>query len=162
MEPQQPIGEWNTESIGSYLWIVRADERVRIADRLITEYVHPNVDYDGDVFTIHAFNSTVRYQVGPYDPTTRTHEGTRRGPWSSEAANMSIDAAAELLGVTPTRIYQLLKAGELEKFKVGARSYIQIASLIKYTERLAERSAPRQRAPWRQTRQVDVGAGLAG
>ena len=61
-----------------HLEIVRADERVRIADEVLAAAKdHPDVSYGDGILTIHAINGTVSYGIGPYDLLTNTHEAVK-------------------------------------------------------------------------------------
>lgn len=62
---------------GTRLKIVRADERVRIAQELLDGDLHPDVSYGDGILTIRAINGTVSYGVGPYDLLTHTREGVK-------------------------------------------------------------------------------------
>jgi len=59
------------------LRVLRADERIRIADALLENIDHPDVSYGDGILTIRAINGTVSYGVGPLDLVSMTHEGVR-------------------------------------------------------------------------------------
>ena len=61
-----------------HLEIVRADERVRIADEVLAgANEHPDVSYGDGILTIRAINGTVSHGIGPYDLLTNTYEAVR-------------------------------------------------------------------------------------
>ena len=78
------MGECVVESFFGNLKILRADERIRISHWFLEDVadLHPDVSYGDGILTIRASNGTVSYGIGPPDPFTNTHEGTRSGSWS--------------------------------------------------------------------------------
>ena len=62
------------------LRVLRADERIRIAEEVLENIDHPDVSYGDGILTIRAINGTVSYGVGPLDLLTLTREGIRSGP----------------------------------------------------------------------------------
>lgn len=52
---------------------------------------------------------------------------------------VTVDEAKRLLAVGHTRIYELMKAGEIERVKSGAKSLVTYESLSRYAASLRER-----------------------
>lgn len=55
-----------------------------------------------------------------------------------EPVSVSINDAAKALGLGPTSVYALIGDGRLEAFKVGRRTLIKAASIVRFVNADAE------------------------
>ena len=83
---QTEFGHCTVRQVFGDLWIIEADERIRISEEVLQDAQgdnrHPDLNYGDGIFTIRARNGTVSYGVGRADPFTRTREA-RLSPGSS-------------------------------------------------------------------------------
>ena len=55
---------------------------------------------------------------------------------------VSVESGAAALGIGRTQMFRLLRAGEVESLKIGARRLIPTASLAEYVARLRGHQTP--------------------
>lgn len=75
---------------------------------------------------------------------TRRPDGglVSRDPTNSvELLTVRIRRAVELTGISRSKLYELIKAGEIETMKVGATTLIPFASLRDFMERQRSRTS---------------------
>lgn len=59
------------------------------------------------------------------------------GPaWQSQL--LRVTDAAEYLGISRTKLYQLVKAGEIETIKLGGSRRVTLGALFNYVRKLSE------------------------
>jgi excisionase family DNA binding protein len=75
--------------------------------------------------------------VGRSDPQTRTHAATQRLVYSPSGG-------AQVLGISRSKIYELIAAGELKALKLGSRTLLLHSELVRFITEL-DAAHPRTR-----------------
>ena len=75
----------------------------------------------------------------PFDAETKPKTVPPAPLLSMQPLTVRISVAVRLTGIGRSKLYELIKAGELETMKIGGSTLIPYASLVRMIERAQER-----------------------